>query len=118
MAEIYKDQTAPIKTKIFWGGELRDADDDVTAVVYDITEDNTVSPTVDPNTPIGDFVATRGEPAYADYYNCKDGEFVVVPELDPKYILEPVACGINCVVDDFQDRANTKTLILGSGFLA
>lgn len=59
MAEIYKDQTSPIKTKIFWGGELRDADDDVTAVIYDITEDNTVSPTVDPNTPIGDFVATK-----------------------------------------------------------
>lgn len=67
---------------------------------------------------IGDFVATRGEPAYADYYNCRSGEFVVVEELAPKYILEPVACGINCVVDEFQDRADTKTLILGSGFLA
>ena len=67
---------------------------------------------------VGSYVATRGEPAYADYYNCRDNEFVVVEELHPKYILEPVACGINCVVDDFQDRADTKTLILGSGFLA
>ncbi len=67
---------------------------------------------------IGDYVATRGEPAYADYYNCRNGEFVIVPELDSKYILEPVACGINCIVDDFKNRANTKTIILGSGFLA
>lgn len=67
---------------------------------------------------VGDYVATRGEPAYSDYYNCRDKEFVVVEELHPKYILEPVACGINCVVEDFQDRPNTKTIILGSGFLA
>ena len=70
------------------------------------------------NVKIGDFVATRGEPAYADYYNCRDKEFVVVNELDPKYILEPIACGINCIVDDFQERADGKTIILGSGFLA
>lgn len=67
---------------------------------------------------VGDIVATRGEPAYADYYNCRDKEFVVVPEAHPRYILEPVACGINCVVEDFQDRADSKTVILGSGFLA
>jgi D-arabinose 1-dehydrogenase-like Zn-dependent alcohol dehydrogenase len=66
----------------------------------------------------GDYVATRGEPAYADYYNVRMDEFVVVPEADPKYILEPVACGINCIVDDFKNRTNTKTIILGSGFLA
>lgn len=70
------------------------------------------------NVKVGDYVATRGEPAYADFYNCRDGEFVVVPELHPKYILEPVACGINCIVDDFQDRSTGKTVILGSGFLA
>lgn len=70
------------------------------------------------NVNVGDYVATRGEPAYADYYNCRAGEFAVVEELHPKYILEPVACGVNCVVDDFQDRADTKTIILGSGFLA
>ena len=70
------------------------------------------------NVKVGDYVATRGEPAYADLYNCRDKEFVVVEELDPKYILEPVACGINCVVEDFQDRAHGKTIILGSGFLA
>ena len=66
----------------------------------------------------GDYVATRGEPAYADIYNVRDKEFVVVPEAHPRYILEPVACGINCVVADFEDRSTSKTLILGSGFLA
>ena len=70
------------------------------------------------NVKVGDFVATRGEPAYADFYNCKDKEFVVVPALDPKYILEPVACGINCIVPNFEEVVFSKTLILGSGFLA
>ena len=67
---------------------------------------------------IGDYVATRGEPAYADIYNVRQNEYVWVPEAHPRYILEPVACGINCIVDDFKSRANTKTIILGSGFLA
>lgn len=70
------------------------------------------------NVKVGDFVATRGEPAYADFYNCRDKEFVVVEDLHPKYILEPVACGINCVVDEFEGREYTSTIILGSGFLA
>jgi hypothetical protein len=67
MAEIYKDQTSPIKTKIFWGGELVDADDDVIAVVYDITEDNTISPTVNPNVPVGTFTATKLETDMGTY---------------------------------------------------
>ena len=73
----------------------------------------------------GDYVATRGEPAYADYYNVRDDEFVVVPEADPKYILEPVACGINLLnqaKDQIELRQgkneNTRMLIIGSGFLA
>jgi hypothetical protein len=73
------------------------------------------------NVEVGDCVATRGEPAYADYYNCRENEFVVVPELEPKYILEPVACGINCVnqaIDEIRKRINGKFLIIGSGFLA
>ena len=73
---------------------------------------------------IGDYVATRGEPAYADYYNCKPMTWVKVPEADPKYIIEPVACGVN--IETFcKDELNTKhldnqrrMLIIGSGFLA
>ncbi len=67
----------------------------------------------------GDIVATRGEPSFADYYNAELGTFVVVPEALPKYILEPVACGLNifnttwgCITDE------SKILILGTGFLA
>lgn len=71
---------------------------------------------------VGDYVATRGEPAYADYYNVRHDEFVKVPSADPKYILEPVACGINVV---YQARPmlnsylpSATLCILGSGFLA
>jgi D-arabinose 1-dehydrogenase-like Zn-dependent alcohol dehydrogenase len=72
---------------------------------------------------VGDYVATRGEPAYADYYNVRKNEFVRVPEAHPRYILEPVACGINVVtqaLNEIGDRCGPKKrlLILGSGFLA
>ena len=74
---------------------------------------------------VGDYVATRGEPAYADYYPVREGEFVKVPEAHPRYIIEPVACGINIVLGDLveiQGRSyandNFKLLIVGSGFLA
>jgi D-arabinose 1-dehydrogenase-like Zn-dependent alcohol dehydrogenase len=71
----------------------------------------------------GDYVATRGEPAYADYYNVKFNEFVKVPSAEPKYILEPVACGVNVVMQAEQEIRNRqgedkRLLILGSGFLA
>ena len=73
---------------------------------------------------VGDYVATRGEPAYADYYNCKPMTWVKVPEPDPKYIIEPVACAVN--IEEFcKDELITKhhdnerrMLIIGSGFLA
>jgi D-arabinose 1-dehydrogenase-like Zn-dependent alcohol dehydrogenase len=71
----------------------------------------------------GDFVATRGEPAYADIYNVREMEYVKVPEAHPRYILEPVACGINIVqqaITDIYKRSGEgkRLLILGSGFLA
>ena len=71
----------------------------------------------------GDYVATRGEPAYADTYNVRELEYVKVPEANPKYILEPVACGINVVqqaISDIYKRSGEgkRLLILGSGFLA
>jgi threonine dehydrogenase-like Zn-dependent dehydrogenase len=69
------------------------------------------------NVNFGDFVATRGEPAYADIYNVRTDEYVWVPEAHPRYIIEPVACGINTV--DVADCAREdKILIIGSGFLA
>jgi threonine dehydrogenase-like Zn-dependent dehydrogenase len=65
----------------------------------------------------GDYVATRGEPAYADIYNVRKNEYVWVPEAHPRYIIEPVACGINAVDVANCDRQD-KILIIGSGFLA
>lgn len=72
---------------------------------------------------VGDYVATRGEPAYADFYNVRQNEFVVVPEAHPRYILEPVACGINVVQQCLREIAERsgpgkRLLIAGSGFLA
>jgi D-arabinose 1-dehydrogenase-like Zn-dependent alcohol dehydrogenase len=72
---------------------------------------------------IGDYVATRGEPAYADMYNVRNKEFVVVPEAHPRYILEPVACAVNVIyqpMDEIAKRSGSgkKLLIIGSGFLA
>jgi len=74
---------------------------------------------------VGDFVATRGEPAYSDFYNVKPFEYVKIPEAHPRYILEPVACGLNLINQakeqllDRQGRSeNTRMLIIGSGFLA
>lgn len=72
---------------------------------------------------VGDFVATRGEPAYADEYNADAGTYVSVPDSDPKYIIEPVACGLNVVMQEesqFEKRnsKDAKVAIIGSGFLS
>jgi len=72
---------------------------------------------------VGDIIATRGEPAYADFYNVRYNEFVRVPFADPKFILEPVACGINLInqaktLIKKKQGIESKMLILGSGFLA
>lgn len=61
MAEIYIDQTSPIKTKIFWGGEIVDADGSVVATLYDITEDATINPAVPPGTVQTTITATKLE---------------------------------------------------------
>ena len=72
---------------------------------------------------VGEYVATRGEPAYADQYNADKGTYVSVPEADPKYIIEPVACGLNVVMQEEEqfEKRNSKEsriAIIGSGFLS
>jgi D-arabinose 1-dehydrogenase-like Zn-dependent alcohol dehydrogenase len=72
---------------------------------------------------VGDFVATRGEPAYSDYYNVRANEYVQVPEAHPRFIIEPVACGYNLIMQAYDDLLTrhgegSRLLILGSGFLA
>ena len=72
---------------------------------------------------VGDLVATRGEPAYADIYTVRQHEYISVPEAHPRYIIEPVACGINIINQSLSELKwrqgnGSKLLILGSGFLA
>jgi Alcohol dehydrogenase GroES-like domain len=69
---------------------------------------------------VGDFVATRGEPAFADYYNVRAEEYVKVLAASPEFILEPLACGINVVKQelDLFNGMDKDVLIRGSGFLA
>lgn len=68
MAEIYKDTITPVKTKIFWGGEIVNADNDlVQADVYDITEDPTISPAINPTTQISTSTATKIETDSGSY---------------------------------------------------
>ena len=71
----------------------------------------------------GDLVATRGEPAYADSYPVRNNEFVLIPEALPKYIIEPVACGLNVVMSytgELTNRAifGDRICLIGSGFLS
>ena len=42
MPEIYNHQTSPIKFKLYWGGEIRDADGNVTATVRQVNADGTL----------------------------------------------------------------------------
>jgi threonine dehydrogenase-like Zn-dependent dehydrogenase len=82
-----------------------------------------VSPNLHDKVQVGDIVATRGEPAYADLYSVREQEFVCVPEAHPRYIIEPVACAFNLIDQEYKfimDKLtmNSRVLILGSGFLA
>lgn len=75
----------------------------------------------DDSTAVGAIVATRGEPAYADRYAAVAGTYVPVPEVAARYILEPVACGINVVLQNYQallSKVGGRLAILGTGFLS
>lgn len=52
MAEIYVNSFSPVKTKIFWAGNIQDAESDVLVDVYDITQDPAIVPAIDPQEPI------------------------------------------------------------------
>lgn len=72
---------------------------------------------------VGDYVATWCDPAYSEYYYANDKEFVIVPKLDPIYILQPTACAINIAVKTaelatlmFDELPHI--LLIGSGFMS
>ena len=59
MAEIYVNSNSPIKTKIYWEGELVSPEGSVTAKVYDVTE--SITSNVNPNTVLTTLTATAVE---------------------------------------------------------
>ena len=67
MAEVYVNSNDPVTTKIFYAGEIIDADGQVTATVYDITEDPSITPPVSPTTAIVTFNATKLENDFGTY---------------------------------------------------
>jgi hypothetical protein len=67
MAEVYINSNDPITTKIFYSGEIVDADGQVTATVYDITEDSSINPPISPTTPLLTFNATKLENDFGTY---------------------------------------------------
>lgn len=67
MAEIYVNSNAPIKTKIFWAGELVDADGNVSVDVYDITEDPAINPSISPTTLLLTMTATKLDNDFGTY---------------------------------------------------
>lgn len=67
MAEIYVNSNTPIKTKIYWEGELTVPDGSVTAAVYDITEDPAITPAILPTTVLTTLTATAVETDIGTY---------------------------------------------------
>jgi len=67
----------------------------------------------------GDYVATISDPTYSEYYNASQHQFVKVPKLEPKYIIQPTACAINIIFKSlhFYSEKN-KILLIGSGFMS
>jgi hypothetical protein len=60
-SEIYVNSNSPIKTKIYWQGELVTADSSVVADIYDVTEDPAIDPALNPATLIDSFTANELE---------------------------------------------------------
>lgn len=73
---------------------------------------------------VGEYVSTWGDPAFSYFYNVNDGEYAIVPEASPKYILQPTACSINIAIKTLKAcnrltyESEPKILLLGSGFMS
>ena len=62
MAEIYVNSVGKVGIKTFYAKEIIDATIPVTAYIYDITQDKTISPAINPNTPLyTNIIATKTE---------------------------------------------------------
>lgn len=72
---------------------------------------------------VGDAVATWSDPAYGEYYYATENEFVHIPELHSKYIMQPVGSAINIFYEtlkyiDFLNYTQEPILLIGSGFMS
>jgi hypothetical protein len=67
MAEVYVKSNFPVKTTIYYAGEVRNADGTVLVTVYDISEDPALSPPISPSTVIYQGNATQLETDYGTY---------------------------------------------------
>jgi len=67
MAEVYINSNSPASTKIIYGGEIIDADGDVTVTIYDITEDPAINPPIDPEVAVYTTTATKIETDNGSY---------------------------------------------------
>ena len=59
--EILVNTNSPITHKVFWQGELVDADSNPTVTVYDITEDPAITPSINPSTILATLSTTKSE---------------------------------------------------------
>ena len=85
MAEIYVNSNSPIRTKIYWAGELTVPDGNVTATIYDVTEDPAVNPAINPEVALTTITATAVETDIGTYqvvlpfsYSVRNRRFKIV----------------------------------------
>jgi len=67
MAEVYVDTNSPVKTKIFYQGEIVDPDGSVSATLYDITEDPFIDPAISSTSPISTLSASKIDSDFGSY---------------------------------------------------
>ena len=66
--EVLIGTNLPVKHKIFWAGELTDADSNPSVSIYDITEDPAISPPIDPGTILATRLGQKSETDPGTYY--------------------------------------------------
>lgn len=68
MAEVYKNSNSLVTTTIFYGGQATDSEFPVVVSLYDITEDPTIVPALNPEDLITNITTTKSENNIGSYY--------------------------------------------------
>lgn len=67
----------------------------------------------------GDCVSTISDPAYSEYYTAKSDEYISIPQINKKFIIQPVACALNILEKTLNyNKENKDILLVGSGFMS